>query len=98
MDPSERARLPRESLEELLEALYENAVADEGRPSLHLTEWLRYAEAWRIRLALRLCDGDKTAASRTLGLPRRSLYHRMALLGLHEPGRRGKDEEPPGQA
>ena len=78
----DRSALPRERLEELLEALYENAVATEGRPSLGLGEWLRHAEAWRIRLALRLCDGDKTAAARCLGLPRRSLYHRMALLGL----------------
>jgi DNA-binding NtrC family response regulator len=65
-------------------------VALEGRPSLGLSEWVRLAEAWRIRLALRTCGGDKSAAARRLGIPRRSLYHRMHLLGLltsaQEPG------------
>jgi DNA-binding NtrC family response regulator len=74
--------LEKERLEQLLEALYESAVALEGRPSLSLDEWLRHAEAWRIRLALRLCDGDRSAAARRLGIPRRSLYHRMQLLGV----------------
>ena len=74
--------LEKERLEQLLEALYESAVALEGRPSLSLDEWLRHAEAWRIRLALRLCDGDRSAAARRLGLPRRSLYHRMQRLGV----------------
>jgi DNA-binding NtrC family response regulator len=72
----------KDRLEQLLEALYESAVALEGRPSLCLDEWLRHAEAWRIRLALRLCDGDRSAAARRLGIPRRSLYHRMQLLGV----------------
>jgi DNA-binding NtrC family response regulator len=74
--------LEKERLEQLLEALYESAVALEGRPSLSLDEWLRHAESWRIRLALRLCDGDRSAAARRLGIPRRSLYHRMQLLGV----------------
>ena len=74
--------LEKERLEQLLEALYESAVALEGRPSLSLDEWLGHAEAWRIRLALRLCDGDRSAAARRLGLPRRSLYHRMQRLGV----------------
>ena len=72
----------RERLEQLLEALYETAVALEGRPSLSLDEWLRHAEAWRIRLALRLEGGERSAAARRLGIPRRSLYHRMQLLGV----------------
>jgi len=79
---SETSGLEREQLEQLLEALYECAAALEGRPSLGLDEWLRYAEAWRIRLALRLCHGDRSAAARRLGVPRRSLYHRMHQLGL----------------
>jgi DNA-binding NtrC family response regulator len=74
--------LPRERLVPLLESLYESAVALEGRPSLSLSEWVRHAEAWRIRLELRMCGGDKSAAARRLGIPRRSLYHRMHLLGL----------------
>ena len=77
MGPLERARL-----EQLFEALYEEAVAREGRPSLRLEEWLRYAERWRIRLALERCGGDRSAAARRLGLPRRSLYYRMRQVGL----------------
>ena len=77
MGPLERARL-----EQLFEALYEEAVAQEGRPSLRLDDWLRYAERRRIRLALERCGGDRSAAARRLGLPRRSLYYRMQQVGL----------------
>ncbi|MEN8162374.1 MAG: helix-turn-helix domain-containing protein [Myxococcota bacterium] len=84
MDRIERGALSREQLEPLLESIYESAVALEGRPSLGLAEWLRHAEAWRIRLALHACGGDKSAAARRLGVPRRTLYHRMHLLGLME--------------
>jgi len=79
---SETSAPERERLERLLEALYESAAALEGRPSLELEQWLRHAEAWRIRLALRVCHGDRSAAARHLGVPRRSLYHRMHQLGL----------------
>jgi DNA-binding NtrC family response regulator len=85
LERNERRTLPRERLEPLLESLYESAVALEGRPSLSLAEWLRHPQAWRIRLALRMCGGDKSAAARRLGNPRRSLYHRMHLLGLLPP-------------
>ena len=74
--------LERDRLEQLFEALYEKAVAAEGRPSLTLAEWLRHAERWRIRLALDHCGGDRTAASRRLGVPRRSLYYRMQQVGV----------------
>ena len=74
--------LERARLEQLFETLYEEAVAQEGRPSLRLEEWLRYAERWRIRLALERCGGDRSAAARRLGLPRRSLYYRMRQVGL----------------
>jgi DNA-binding NtrC family response regulator len=74
--------LERDRLEQLFEALYEKAVALEGRPSLTLGEWLRHAERWRIRLALEHCGGDRTAAARRLGVPRRSLYYRMQQVGL----------------
>ncbi len=87
----ERRTLSPERLESLLEALYESTVALEGRPSLGLAEWLRHAEAWRIRLALRMCGGDKSAAARRLEIPRRSLYHRMHLLGLRTAGRESGD-------
>lgn len=74
--------LERDRLEQLFEALYEKAVALEGRPSLTLAEWLRHAESWRIRLALEHCGGDRTAAARRLGVPRRSLYYRMQQVGV----------------
>ena len=74
--------LERDRLEQLFEALYEKAIASEGRPSLTLADWLRYAERWRIHLALELCGGDRTAAARRLGVPRRSLYYRMQQVGV----------------
>ena len=74
--------LERDRLEQLFEALYERAIALEGRPSLTLAEWLRHAECWRIRLALEHCGGDRTAAARRLGVPRRSLYYRMQQVGV----------------
>jgi two-component system C4-dicarboxylate transport response regulator DctD len=74
--------LERDRLEQLFETLYEEAVAQAGRPSLSLEDWLRYAERWRIRLALEHCDGDRTAAARRLGIPRRSLYYRMQQVGV----------------
>ena len=74
--------LERDRLERLFEALYEEAVAEAGRPSLSLDEWLRYAERWRIRLALERCGGDRSEAARRLGIPRRSFYHRMHQVGL----------------
>lgn len=74
--------LERDRLEQLFEVLYERAVALEGRPSLSLDDWVRHAERWRIRLALDYCGGDRTAAARRLGIPRRSLYYRMQQIGL----------------
>jgi transcriptional regulator with AAA-type ATPase domain len=86
MAPAERERLER-----IFEALYDRALVREGRASLDLAEWLGLAERWRIRLALEQCHGDRTATARRLGIPRRSLYHRMRLLGLHgsAPGEAG---------
>ncbi len=74
--------LERDRLEQLFEALYEQAVALEGHAALSLEDWLRYAEGWRIRLALEHCAGDRTAAARRLGVPRRSLYFRMHQVGM----------------
>jgi DNA-binding NtrC family response regulator len=77
LDPRERERL-----EQLFEALYASALEREQRDTLGLEEWVAHAERWRIRLALAECNGDRTAAARRLGLPRRSLYHRMRLLDV----------------
>jgi DNA-binding NtrC family response regulator len=80
---AELGRLERDRLGQLFEALYEQAVALEGHAALSLSDWLRFAERWRIQLALERCAGDRTAAARRLGIPRRSLYFRMRQVGLH---------------
>jgi transcriptional regulator with PAS, ATPase and Fis domain len=49
---------------------------------LSLREWLELAEAWRIRLALRLAQGNRSAAARGLGIGRRTLYAKMHKLRL----------------
>ncbi len=52
-----------------------------GRP-LPLRDWVAVAEAWRIAEALREAHGNRTAAARTLGIGRRTLYSKMDKLGL----------------
>lgn len=47
-----------------------------GRP-LPLREWVALAEAWRITQALRETGGNRSAASRLLGIGRRTLYAKM---------------------
>ena len=55
--------------------------ANDGRP-LPLREWVALAEAWRIAQALRETGGNRSAASRLLGIGRRTLYAKMEKLGL----------------
>jgi DNA-binding NtrC family response regulator len=50
-----------------------------------LRDWVRLAEAWRIRRALRECQGNRSAAARLLGIGRRTLYSKMGRLGLGPP-------------
>ena len=57
----------------------ELARAAETRP---LREFLALAEAWRIARALRENRGNRSAAARTLGIGRRTLYTKMDKLGL----------------
>ena len=59
--------------------LEELARTAEGRP---LREFLALAEAWRIARALREHRGNRSAAARTLGIGRRTLYTKMDKLGL----------------
>ncbi len=54
----------------------------EGLPPLR--EWVELAEAWRIVRALRECRGNRSAAARSLGIGRRTLYTKMEKLGLTE--------------
>jgi DNA-binding NtrC family response regulator len=50
--------------------------------SLPLRDWLALAEAWRIAQALREARGNRSAAARRLGIGRRTLYTKIAKLGL----------------
>lgn len=76
--PDFRVALHASRLEDLeAEALSGN----EGRP-LPLREWVALAEAWRIAQALRETGGNRSAASRLLGIGRRTLYAKMDRLGL----------------
>lgn len=47
-----------------------------------LREWLDLAEAYRITQALKECRGNRSAAARTLGIGRRTLYAKMDKLGI----------------
>ncbi len=55
--------------------------ANGGRP-LPLRDWLAVAEAWRIAQALRETRGNRSAAARSLGIGRRTLYTKLEKLGL----------------
>jgi DNA-binding NtrC family response regulator len=62
-----------------------------------LRAWMQYAEAWRIREALRQCRGNRSAAARALGIGRRTLYTKMEKLRI-QPARastRNPDHVPP---
>ena len=50
--------------------------------ALPLREFLAIAEAWRIARALRDHRGNRSAAARSLGIGRRTLYTKMEKLGL----------------
>jgi DNA-binding NtrC family response regulator len=53
-----------------------------GGAALRLRDWLALAEAWRIAQALRDARGNRSAAARTLGIGRRTLYTKISKLGL----------------
>lgn len=55
----------------------------EGKPP-KLRDWVDLAEAWRIAYALRECRGNRSAAARSLGIGRRTLYTKMEKLGITE--------------
>lgn len=50
--------------------------------TLPLRDWVALAEAWRITQALRETRGNRSAAARSLGIGRRTLYSKMEKLGL----------------
>jgi hypothetical protein len=55
--------------------------ASDGRPPT-LRSWQELAEAWWIARALREAGGNRSAAARTLGIGRRTLYAKMEKLGI----------------
>ena len=71
----------------------------DGRAAVPLREWVALAEAWRIAQTLRETGGNRSAAARMLGIGRRTLYSKMAKLGLeatwHVPRSRSGFAAPP---
>ena len=47
-----------------------------------LRAWLDLAEAWKITRTLRECRGNRSAAARSLGIGRRTLYAKMEKLQI----------------
>jgi DNA-binding NtrC family response regulator len=76
------AAASRPPLEAALEDLYRRSLEGDGPAALKLRDWVRRAEAWRILQALRECRGNRSAAARSLGIGRRTLYSKMEKLGL----------------
>ena len=65
-----------------LDELERRARSGNGCNPLPLRDWIALAEAWRITQALRETRGNRSAAARTLGIGRRTLYSKMEKLGL----------------
>jgi DNA-binding NtrC family response regulator len=65
----------------LFAELHHRATANGAR--LTLRAWLDQAETWRILQALRESGGNRSAAARSLGIGRRTLYTKMEKLGIH---------------
>lgn len=65
-----------------LDELENRARKANGGHPLPLRDWLAVAEAWRIAQALRETRGNRSAAARSLGIGRRTLYTKLEKLGL----------------
>ena len=68
-------------LQSLFAEFHRRALANGERVTLRA--WLDRAEAWRILDALREAGGNRSAAARSLGIGRRTLYTKMEKLGIH---------------
>ncbi len=68
-------------IDSLLAEFYRRAVERCGG-RLTLRDWVDLTEAWRIIGALRECRGNRSAAARSLGIGRRTLYTKMEKLGI----------------
>jgi DNA-binding NtrC family response regulator len=84
MSESDEFRFPGEErpLARELGALERVARSDGSKEPLPLREWVALAEAWRIAQALREARGNRSEAARALGIGRRTLYSKLAKLGL----------------
>ena len=65
-----------------LDEIERRARGGNGGTALPLRDWLALAEAWRIAQALRDTRGNRSAAARTLGIGRRTLYTKMEKLHI----------------
>jgi DNA-binding NtrC family response regulator len=65
-----------------LEEVERRARGGNGGAPLRLRDWIALAEAWRIARALREAGGNRSAAARSLGIGRRTLYTKIEKLGL----------------
>lgn len=68
-------------LQSLFAELHRYAAPNGERVTLRA--WMARAEAWRILHALREAGGNRSAAARSLGIGRRTLYTKMEKLGIH---------------
>lgn len=66
----------------LFEDLYRRATASAPTSKVKLRRWVELAEAWRIAAALHEHRGNRSAAARSLGIGRRTLYSKMERLGI----------------
>jgi DNA-binding NtrC family response regulator len=67
-------------LEDDFDGLYRDHATNRGRMTLRA--WIDLATAWRIAQALREHRGNRSAAARSLGIGRRTLYSKMERLGI----------------
>ncbi len=78
-EPDVRIRGERERLfRELLRVIDQ---ADPRAP-MSLKDWLELAEASKVIDELQRCNGNRSAAARSLGIGRRTLYWKMDRLGI----------------
>ncbi|UCE86031.1 MAG: hypothetical protein JSU66_17180 [Deltaproteobacteria bacterium] len=68
------------ALQDRFAGLYREQLEKRGR--LTLRAWIDLAAAWRIAQALREHRGNLSAAARSLGIGRRTLYAKMERLGI----------------
>jgi DNA-binding NtrC family response regulator len=72
-----------ESVERWFHAFLRDTGSATGETTLPpLRAWVDLAEAWRIIQALQAARGNRSAAARTLGIGRRTLYAKMERLGI----------------